>query len=125
MSVPVPENQARLILSQCMVNILRPSTEYDAKVTLNERLVGYAIATGVYNGHTLGLQKLTDVTGLPKSTVRNVLAAITTRGWVERRPDKTFAFSQEFEDKASEWFSLDLKYIAILRAADCLRGRDP
>lgn len=123
MTVPDHDRGARLALSQCMLDILRPCTPYDAKVTLNERLIGYAIATGVYGDSPLGVGKLADMTGLPKSTVRSVLKAITARGWVERQADKTYIFTEDFERHADERFQLGMKYATIVRTAETLRGR--
>lgn len=122
MNVAESDRKARLLLAQCMVEVLRPASKEDARLTLNERLIGYAIAAGVYAGRPLGIAKLTVTVGLSRSTVRGVLAALIARGWVVRQPDKTFDFSTEFHRDADAWFALPAKYQAVLRAADGLRA---
>lgn len=121
MNVADDDRKSRLLLSRCMVEILRPCSEIDINLTLNERLVGYAIAFGVYGGQPLGINKLAEMVGLPRSTVRGVLDSLMGRGWVVRGADKTYDFSTEFHNCADEWFDLPTKYNAILKAADGLR----
>lgn len=112
----------RLALSRCMVDILRPAGNADMHVTLNERLIGYAVAIGHYEGTPLGIHKISEMTGLARSTVRNVIKSVSKRGWIEPAPNKTFRFTTEFHEKADDWFGLELKYEAILRTAESLRN---
>lgn len=122
MEVPDHAQKARLILAQCMIDVLRPHSRADRGLPVNERLIGYGIAAGVYAGQPVGISKLSEMTGLAKSTVRGVLLSLERKGWVIRNADKTYDFSEQFHANADEWFGLNGKYQAIIRAADGLRS---
>lgn len=124
MAVSERAQKARLSLCQCMVDVLRPHSATDNGLSVNERLIAYAIGAGVYSGQPVGAAKLAEMTGVSRSTVRSVVRSLDRRGWIVRLPDKTFDFPDEFHAQADHWFGLDTQYQAILRAGDVLRGLD-
>jgi predicted transcriptional regulator of viral defense system len=119
MPISEEERKRRLILCRVLVEILRP-THIDVGTTANERLVAYAVGISTFGPHLMGLNKIAEATGLPRSTVRAVLHRLCKREWVYKTADGNYIITDLLQRLSEEGLLLTLKYRAIKTAADDL-----
>lgn len=116
MSISPEERERRRVLSELLVDLLRP-TNGDVGTTATQRLVAYCVGVSTFGPHRMGLNKLAETAGLPRSTVRSTLTELCRKGWVEKLPDKTYVISEQFMGEAFASIGLEKKYRLILEAA--------
>lgn len=118
MALTNEEIERRRILSRLLVSLLRPAVRPAGAAT--QRLVTYCVCVSTFGPHRLGLNKLAEACGLARSTVRNTLSELCRKGWVQKLPDKTYVFTEQFINEPFIAASVEEKYKLIMEAAQQL-----
>jgi predicted transcriptional regulator of viral defense system len=119
MPISADERERRFILCRVLVDILKP-TDIDKGTTANERLVAYCVGLSTFGPHPMGLNKIAEAAGLPRSTVRAVLHKLCKKGWTEKNGEGAYNITLTFMASAEEGMALTSKYRIIKAAAEAL-----
>lgn len=109
------DHRCRLALARLMIEVLRP-VPADSEFNLNDRLVAYCVVVSSFGPIRMGVDKITGLCGLPRSTVRSSLKRLVASGKVLRLREG-YVIEPGFSQSAAREMELDRKIGCIVAAA--------
>lgn len=127
----ITHREQRIVVTKLVMDLLKISYVYRDNCDLwgrhtDEMLVAYALLSGTLQGKYIGVQKVANVTGLPKATVHRRIVDLVACGAAEKSPSgKGFIVNVELLNNQTTTKALSQICHAIAKAGSELSKMEP